>query len=220
MKTIYEFLMSGALNPAAPLVLFEVGAHLCQDSMAIRAIFPRATLYVFEPDPRNVYQITSRGFDKEFTFIDAAVGDRDGKATFHLSGGRPPGVAATHVWTQSSSLKEPREHLKDHPWCKFDQTASVRVVRLDTFVAERSIDRIDFLWADVQGAEDQLIAGGQKALARTRFLYTEFSDREVYAGQISLPQILERLPGSWDVLEQFDFDVLLANRAFRPGTSA
>jgi len=27
---------------------------------------------------------------------------------------------------------------------------------------------IDFVWADVQGAEDLFIAGGQQALARTR----------------------------------------------------
>jgi 2-O-methyltransferase len=219
MDNVFEFLTGGTLARGAPLVIFEVGAHLCQDSLALREIFPRAAMFVFEPDPRNAYQITRQGLDRRFTFIDAAVGDRDGKATLHLSGGRPPG-AAPHVWTQSSSLKEPREHLQQYPWCTFERDATVRIVRLDTFVVERSIDRIDFLWADVQGAEDQLIAGGQRALASTRYLYTEFSDRELYSGQISLQQILDRLPGHWEVIEQFAYDVLLVNRALEPSSGA
>jgi 2-O-methyltransferase len=219
MNNVFEFLTGGTLARDAPLVIFEVGAHLCQDSLALREIFPKAAMFVFEPDPRNVYQIARQGLGKRFTFIDAAVGDRDGKATFHLSGGQPPG-APPHIWTQSSSLKKPVEHLQEYPWCTFDRDATVRIVRLDTFVAERSIDRIDFLWADVQGAEDELIAGGQKALANTRYLYTEFSDRELYAGQISLQQILERLPGPWEVLEQFAYDVLLVNRTLEPSPVA
>ncbi len=86
------------------------------------------------------------------------------------------------------------------------------VTRLDSFAAERKLRVIDFIWADVQGAEEQLVAGGQEALARTRYLYTEFNDQQLYEGQVGLNEILKRMPGTWEVAERFGGeDVLLRN---------
>ncbi len=122
-----------------------------------------------------------------------------------------PAGAAERPVSASSSLKKPVKHLEMAPWVKFDTKVKVKVVTLDTFAATEGLAAIDFIWADVQGAEDQMIAGGQKALATTSYLYTEYSDVEVYQGQINLKQIVERLPGKWEVLEDFGDDVLLRN---------
>ena len=77
------------------------------------------------------------------------------------------------------------------------------------------VKTVDLLWADVQGAEVDLIEGGRETLARTSYLYTEYSNAELYAGQINLEEILARLPG-WRVVQNFptteDYaDVLLEN---------
>ncbi|MEN9248224.1 MAG: hypothetical protein Q6L50_08560 [Gloeomargarita sp. GMQP_bins_120] len=37
----------------------------------------------------------------------------------------------------------------------------------------------DFIWADVQGAEVDLIQGGLQALANTRYFYTEYANTEL-----------------------------------------
>ncbi|WP_283812796.1 FkbM family methyltransferase [Bradyrhizobium cytisi] len=47
---------------------------------------------------------------------------------------------------------------------------------------------------DVQGAESDVIAGGTHTLSNTRFIYTEYSDHELYEGQLSLQGILDLLP--------------------------
>jgi FkbM family methyltransferase len=202
-------------------VIIEAGAHYAQDTQYLRQTFPDATIFAFEPDPRNTYRIRRDGLWGIARFVEAAVGDHDGTAIFHLSSGIPPKGDPQYFkgqpiepWTYSSSLKRPVKHLTNVPWVKFEQTATVKVVRLDTFAQRENLASIDFIWADVQGAEDQLIAGGQATLARTRYLYTEYGNEEIYAGQLSLREIVARLPGKWEVVADYGDDALLSNTAF------
>ena len=46
---------------------------------------------------------------------------------------------------------------------------------------------------DVQGAEIDVTRGGRNALISTRYLYTEYSNEELYEGQLSLKQLLKEL---------------------------
>lgn len=220
MSDIYSILPELLKGVPGPVIL-EIGAHYGQDTYRLRTLFPAATIYMFEPDPRNAYVIRGNLPQLKAELIEAAVGDRDGEAVFHLSSGTHPSDAhhkgkrtgPVRPWSQSSSLKAPKDHLAKYPWVKFEQTAKVKVVTLDTFFAQRGIARADFIWADVQGAEDLMLAGGHTALARTRYLYTEYANHELYDGQINLQQIMQRLPGEWRLLQVFNFDVLLENRA-------
>jgi FkbM family methyltransferase len=220
-QQVYRFLESGALGTEAPVIL-EVGCALFEDTKMLSNMYPKGRIFAFEPDPRNLYRIKGKDKNTNVTLIEAAIGDHDGEATFHLSDGVPPpnwgfDKKVMPTWTYSSSLKKPVEHLKEYPWCKFDKTAKVKVMKLDTFGDAHKIDKVDFLWADVQGAEDQMIAGGQKLLARTHFVFTEFSDRQLYEGQIGLDQILKSMPGgpdAWNVRAKLKYDVLLENKHF------
>lgn len=221
MADVYPELVALLADTQSPVIL-DIGAHYGQDTHKLRSLFPAATIYMFEPDPRNIYVIKNNLKILRAELIEAAVGDHDGEAVFHLSSGTHPDPVKGKVrgpirpWSQSSSLKTPKDHIELVPWVKFEQTTNVKVIKLDTFFAHRKLERVDLIWADVQGAEDMMIAGGQTALARTRFLYTEFAEREVYQGQIGLKQIVERLPGSWDIRGIFRSDALLGNRGFTP----
>ena len=82
--------------------------------------------------------------------------------------------------------------------------------RLDNWARENSIGAIDFIWADTQGAEGDLISGGQATLARTRYLYLEYSNDEIYEGEPSLQALLAMLP-NYSVIKRFPNDVLLKN---------
>lgn len=183
--------------------------------MRLRRAFPNAHLFSFEPDPRNIHAMRQNGAARLTTLVEAAVADQDGPREFHLSSaelaGAPSWVKTTE-YSGSSSLKRPAHHTFAHPWCKFESSITVRGLTLDTFVSAHEIDRIDFMWADVQGAEDLLIAGGQQALSRTEFLYTECVENSEYQGQIGLDEILRRLPGAWELVERFPYDALLRNR--------
>jgi hypothetical protein len=81
--------------------------------------------------------------------------------------------------------------------------------------AEQAVDSIDFIWADVQGAEVDLINGGRATLSNTRYFYTEYSNRELYAGHIDLKTLLKSLP-EFEVVHRYETDMLLRNRGIRP----
>lgn len=217
MASIYELLPQCVAPGSAPIII-EIGAHEGQDTARMLRMFPKAVMHVFEPDPRNVFKLIKAEIYAAVNFVPAAVGDRDGVAIFHLSSGLPPTAPqAMHdakvQWSCSSSLRPPAASMASvFPWMKFEHRVIVPCVRLDTYAKTLHLPVVDFVWADVQGAEDLVIAGAQETLGRTRYFYTEFSNTELYQGQRTLEQLLAMLPGAWDIAHQFESDVLLRNR--------
>jgi len=182
-----------------PKTFLELGAHLGTDTQWLASL-PDVTIYAFEPDPRN-----NQPPRPNVEMQRAAVADRDGRGSLILSQtgwGMP--------WTHSSSIKRPKNHLQRFP-VTFGDTVEVELIALDTFRHHRALEQIDFIWADVQGAEAEMILGGRETLSRTRYLYTEFSDDEMYEQQPTLKHMLELLP-DFRVVELWPDDVLLENR--------
>jgi FkbM family methyltransferase len=55
------------------------------------------------------------------------------------------------------------------------QVEKARAMRLDDWLGERALERLDFIKIDVEGAEDRVLAGATATLARFRpFLLTEY----------------------------------------------
>jgi FkbM family methyltransferase len=189
-------------NYRGPKTFLELGAHKGTDT-AWMAEIPDATLHAFEPDPRND-QVPRHNL----TIHRAAIADRNGPGSLILSkqgwGGE---------WTYSSSIKRPKNHLQRYP-VTFGEAIDVQFVTLDAFHYQEGLDVIDLIWADIQGAEGDMIRGGLRTLGRTRYLYTEYSDDELYENQPTLSQILDLLP-DFRVLELWPEDVLLENRQLK-----
>ena len=207
--------LAALIGRSDPLIL-EIGANDGTSTLALLETFDGARVYSFEPDPRARKRFTERVRDPRVHLLDFAIGNIDGVTTFFASGGTPPPDWQMNMpggWDLSGSIRKPKEHLQLHPWCKFEQSFEVPVRKLDTWSHAEGIGPIDLIWADVQGAESDLIQGGVQTLRRTRFLYTEYSDRELYDGQIDLRRLRRLLPG-FSVVRRYAGDVLLQNRQF------
>jgi hypothetical protein len=68
------------------------------------------------------------------------------------------------------------------------------------------------MWADVQGAESDLIEGAARFLRSVRYLYTEYNNDEQYEGQITLAGIANRLAG-FELVRRYQSDVLFKNKS-------
>lgn len=193
-------------------LILEIGANDGTDSLRLRSIFPDAAIHCFEPDPRAFKELSRRTHGKNLSVYELAIGGVDGEIDFFQSSGSPPGEVTVRPggWDYSGSIRTPMQHLEAYPWCKFETVIQVPIAKLDTWTYQNGIVHIDFIWADVQGAEIDLICGASESLKRTRFLYTEFSDQELYAGQIGLDGLMSALPG-WSIERKFLGDVLLRN---------
>lgn len=179
-------------------VFLELGAHQGTDTAWLARI-PDVAVHAFEPDPRNYPTAAGNVIVNRM-----AVCDQDGRRPFVLSA-----QGWGREWTYSSSLKRPKNHLLHYP-VTFGDAIEVETVRLDTYCRRHVPGVVDLIWADVQGAEEEMVRGGLETLARTRYLYTEYSDLELYEGQATLAQLLAMLP-AFRVIELWDDNVLLEN---------
>ena len=177
-------------------VILEIGACTGEDSLEFLREFSDIQLHCFEPDPRSVKIHQNTVKDARCQLHPIAISDVDGEAEFYQSTNNETETPEwlQSEWLQSSSLKPPKNHLELYPWCKFENTVKVPTRSLDSWFAEQDIDQIDLIWADVQGAEENLIKGALKTLSHTKYFYTEYDDQEIYEGQITLQQIKALLP--------------------------
>lgn len=198
-------------------VILDVGCNDGAHTIWFLSLFARASVYSFEPDPRAVKAFRRAVQNGRAKLFELAIAGRDGEAEFHASDGLPDPKLAEQLpegWHQSGSLHRPRKHLEKYPWCRFERTFAVQTRRLDGWCEDEGVGPIDLIWADVQGAEGDLIEGGRRALARTRYFYTEYDNEEMYEGQVPLAKLLSLLP-DFEVVHRYHWDVLLRNRNFR-----
>ena len=218
MPDIYEFLDDIFSRKSVNVI--EIGAHIGTDTERLLEYVKSGKMYSFEPDPRNIGILRERLKDKNIEIVQCAVGGKNGTAEFNLSSGKPPYedemLNTTEQHTASSSLKKPKAHLERFPWCKFEDKVQVDVVTLDSFFKDRlkPDEIIDIIWADVQGAEIDMINGGKNILERTRYLFTEFYNNELYEGQVNLDTLIASLPGKWNACLVLGDEVLLQNNKY------
>ena len=169
-------------------VILEIGTNDGIDTIAFLHIIPDAKMYCFEPHPVAAEKFRKRisELNKSVQSFEVAISDKNGKTEFN--------ACIDDNYSAQSSLKSPKNILDKSP-SKYGKKISVKTQTLDSWYKENNPGIIDFIWADVEGAERELIKGGIKTLnEKTRFFYTEFSDNEEFENQPTLKEILAMLP--------------------------
>lgn len=165
----------------ARLEIADIGACDGLSSVRYSRLFPRATFWAFEPLPGNVQQI--RFFFEHYKvnnhIYQYALSDRNGKAAFWESYGQAGKERDWDTGNKSSSLYQPKEHVKAHPWCKFRRRV-VKTARLDDLLPGTTFH---FAHIDVQGAELAVLRGGEQVFRNTRAFWIEVAKKELYASQ-------------------------------------
>lgn len=202
-------ILAGIPNPT----VVELGAHRGEDTQWLYAACKGEVKYLaVEPDYRHWKALKAVCLPRKILLLTAAVGAGNEHRTLHLSvnhGGVPA----------SSSLREPKFHLKAFPSIEFEIGDYVAVFTLDSLI-QKCYLQPDFIWADIQGSEREMIQGGRGTLAKTKWLYCESYECEMYAGQMLRPEFLREMRGLG--FEQVDADrdnVLMRNTQFTLGTA-
>ncbi len=213
---IYKFIEENITDQSC---FFEVGSHFGIDTAKI--IKFTSNIHCFEPDLRNIEIFKKLGLSVVLNQI--AISNIDGYAEFYLSSGNvyeskygPTNneILNRNDWSASSSLKLPKNHKIVTPWVKFENNINVQTKRIDTYCLEKNIEKIDFIWMDVQGAEMDVIQGMGNMKNKIHFIYTEYSDNELYENQPTKDQIIENLGNDWRLVFDFGGDILLENKKF------
>src|SRR5712692_6055121 len=125
-------------------VWVDVGAHYGETTFDHAAANPNLTVYAFEPNLKLAAQ--RMGKLANFVVLPFAVSETDGASEFHLNS----------LHESSSLLPFNPERLSQ--WIGGEELRTERIVtvptmRLDTFMNQAGIPRVDFLKIDTQGAD-------------------------------------------------------------------
>jgi FkbM family methyltransferase len=129
--------------------IIEVGAFNGDDTYIYSQI-KNSKVWCFEPVPELYEYLTHRFKDSDNVIvINKAVSDFDGKSTFHIAN-KP------HSFASSSLYKLSQFGMENTP-IKFVEEVEVDVIRMDTFLNECGIDKIDYFHCDAQGNDYKVL---------------------------------------------------------------
>jgi len=211
-KTAIRQALTDVRNPC----IVELGAHCGEDEPWLRDACQVVPKYVLvEPDPRNVQMIIREGINyarrgitcESRRVIVGAVAETNATREFWMSDNARTGDHG------SGSLRRPTGHIEGMPWITFDRKTMVECYSLDFIFDSQWLHKIDLLWVDIQGAERDMIAGGQMALKYTRYLFMEAEEVELYEGEALKHELIAMLSG-WTLLKDFGYNIFLRNENF------
>src|SRR5579885_2222 len=179
------------IKPYLPInpVIVEAGAFNGRDTKALTIFWPLATIYAFEPVPEIFAMLVEN--TKMIPTVHRyqyALSDNNGTATFYVAESpKKPGQPY-----QAGSLLKPKERLKLSD-IEYKKTTEVQTITLDTWATQFHIDRIDFLWLDMQGYELNVLKAAPHVLKQVTVIYTEVEFVQAYEGQYLYKEVKEWL---------------------------
>ena len=161
-----------------PTVIFDVGANIGLVTSTLRRLFPLAEVHAFEPTEGTIRTLAQRlSGDRKVVINQVAVSDAIGTATFHVDN-------KTHGGGSNSLLGHTANFAVRSPVHRYQEVA-VPTVTLEAYAADHSIEHIDILKLDIEGAELKALEGARSLLREHEidFIATEMRFIEDYAGQ-------------------------------------
>lgn len=149
----------------SPDVIFDVGANIGQTSEFFASIFPGATIFAFEPisSTYDALRKNTKGIARIRT-ERLSLGDREGDAVMKLG--------AESGWSRVIEGNQEASHSPE-------TSETVRMMRIDTYCAEKGIRAIDVLKTDCEGFDLKVLqgAGAMLKLQAIGAVYSEVNFR-------------------------------------------
>jgi len=159
---------------AVPRTVIDVGANIGQFAVACSRIFPEASIFPIEPDPRAAARLKQNLDERTRAHLKiTAVGDRVGQASFNVN--RDSQV--------SSLLPLGQDRILSFPNARVLETITVPMNTLDALFANADLESPVLLKIDVQGFEDRVIAGAARTLEGVRWIVMEIAFGALYEGE-------------------------------------
>lgn len=188
---LHEKVITKLFNTNNELVFFDIGACEGLSSVRYLSIFPKCTIYAFEPVPNNFTHVLKNKKEHNLGNLnpfELGLSSKKGEATFYVSSGKPPNKDipednSTNFGNKSSSLYKPGKTKQVHPWLEFKKSITIKTETLENFCKNEKINSIDFIHMDVQGAELMVLEGANKMISNINSIWLEVEKIPLYEGQ-------------------------------------
>lgn len=172
-----------SVMPNNPTII-EAGASRGMDTVEMAKLWPEAQILAFEPEPTAFETLTAA--TSQFVNVQripAALAASTGTATLHVSSSRDNPDSS-----DASSLLDPTGVSSLWPKLEFLQAVQVRTLTLEDVFCDYGIERIDFMWLDMQGMEIDCLKASASVMHRVDRVYSEVFLTPLYAGAPLYPE--------------------------------
>jgi FkbM family methyltransferase len=163
-------------------VCFDVGGNIGFFSLLMAKAASKGSVHVFEPIPLNAAVVKTNCELNSFRHVcvnNVAVGSEEGVASFSIS-----------VDSAYSSMKATGRIAES-------QSINVPLIKLDHYITEHEITRVDIMKIDVEGAEGMVLDGAETLLRdparRPRMILLELFDENLVPFGTTVATIVNRM---------------------------
>jgi FkbM family methyltransferase len=157
-----EIVIKNLVNKEDP-ICFDIGAHHGES-------VNNPLIYSFEPSPKSFEILKNNNYKNNICF-NYAISNITGNTVFYENE-----ISHTNslVKINSSSLDSIEKQKT------INSQINIKAIRLDDFIIEQKINKIDLLKVDVQGAESLVFEGSQNTLKKTKVVIVEICFFDYY----------------------------------------
>lgn len=173
--TIAKKIITNFKNP----IVFDIGANIGDWSSAVIEVSPEAEITIFEPNPNLYINLNKRfNLNSNVNLEKLALNHKEDVISFYLNDSLDAhgnNSIYNHYYLEPSSQK-----------------VEVKCISLDKYCVENNIANINFIKADIEGAEINLLRGASRMLQQQKidFLQIEYNQTWIKAGG-SLLEVFE-----------------------------
>lgn len=207
LKTFSTFVNQKFKSPKSVNVIFDIGSCHCLESVEFAKKYKDSRIFAFEANPES-YQVCLNN-SKDYPSIEVinqAVNDYDGSCKFYPMD-KERTVTTWEDGNQGASSLYRANGAYDHIEKYVQYEIEVPCTRIDTFCKKNSIDHIDIVWMDLQGAELKALKSMGEILDTVQIIHTELEMNPMYDGQCLFSDVNDFLTNNGFDLEWGDTNV-------------
>jgi len=161
--------IKNVINKKDP-ICFDIGAHIGESVVYFNKLFNNPLIYSFEPSP-NSFEILKKNNYKNNLCFNYAISNMTGNTVFYENE-----ISHTNSLVKINPLSV--DSIKKQK--TVNSKINVKAIKLDDFIIEQKIKKIDVLKIDVQGAEALVLEGGDNALKLSKIVIVEICFFDYY----------------------------------------
>lgn len=164
-------------------VIFDIGSCHCLESVEFSRIYTEAKIVAFEANPTSYQVCLDNTKDIPcITVVNQAVNDYDGLCKFYPMD-KEKTITTWEDGNQGASSLYLANGAYDHIEKYVQYEIEMPCTRIDTYCEKNSIDHIDAIWMDLQGAELKALESMGSMLDTVQVIHTELEINPMYEGQ-------------------------------------
>lgn len=192
-------------------IIFELGSRDLIDAIILVNHFNKSKIYSFECNPdclnechKNMNLLNNENIKNRINLIEKAVSINNGNVPFYpydLKKYNNMGASSMLIVDFTMRNPDDPDYYNENPQIKIN----VEGIRLDTFINEKNIDKVDMLCIDLQGYELNAIKSLGDNLKNVKYIITECSIHTTYIDGANFKELNE-------YLNQYNFKYVVSNK--------